>query len=67
MPKQVPLRAYGSAASRILRRTILGYGLKQLRLSTISITAVFEYGLVDWFQRSFDYGFHNLVLKIADA
>jgi len=33
----------------------------------IAITAAFEYGLVDRFQRSFDDGFYNLVLKSADA
>jgi hypothetical protein len=34
---------------------------------SVSIAAVFEYGLVDRFQRPLDRCFNDLVFKIADA
>jgi len=36
-------------------------------LQSVSITAVFEYGLVDWFQRPFGRCLNNFVFKITDA
>ena len=41
--------------------------LMRIASRTISIAAVFKYGLVDRFERLFDRLFNNLVFKIADA